>query len=332
MLLKLADRVTAWLERWPWLVPVSSFLFGWASFALVQRGERLARLIAATVVLSWIWLLAEELLGRWLVRWTQGRASPALIHFVTQSLQLEMLFFSLPFLIAGTHLDAGQILFMLLACAATLICTLDRVYLQRISADGITHVIFHAFCSFLTGWVLLPIVFGLPLEAAMPLALTLTGVMVLACLPRVLSGVGGWRRAQRLTLIALGLVLLWLARAHIPAANLVVKQSLITQSVSEELVPGDERARMAVADLSQGVIAFVAIRAPLGLAQEVAFEWRLDGVLQDRIPATLRGGRELGYRLYSRKRNFPAQPRGHWTVQLRTPDGQLIGRMDFDVV
>lgn len=331
MLLKLADRVTSWLERWPWAVPVSSFLFGWASFALVQRGERIAQLIAATVVLSWIWLLAEELLGRWLVRWTEGRVSATLIHFVTQSLQLEMLFFSLPFLIAGTHLDAGQIGFMLMACAATLICTLDRVYLRRISADGITHVGFHAFCSFLTGWVLLPIVFGLPLEQAMPLALTLTGGMVLACLPRVLSGIGGWRRVQRLLLFALALSAFWMLRAHIPAANLAVKQSLITQQVSEELVPGAERRLIPVAELSQGVIAFVAIRAPLGLAQEVTFEWRLNGEVQDRIPATLRGGRELGYRLYSRKHNFPADPRGRWTVLLRTPDGQLIGRLAFEV-
>lgn len=113
---KLADRLTHWLtegplQRWPWLLPAISFATGWLGFALVQRGEAMARAIAAMALLAWPWLLAENVLGTWLVRMSSGRLSPKLLAFVTQSLQQEVLFFALPFLIGATQRDLGQILF-----------------------------------------------------------------------------------------------------------------------------------------------------------------------------------------------------------------------------
>lgn len=332
MMLKLFNWAQVFLQRHPWLLPLLSFGFGWASFVLVQRGEHLARAIAGLAVIGWPWLLAEELLGSWLVKRTGGRLSTGLLHFITQSLQLEMLFFALPFLIGATHGDPGQIVFTGLAAVATLICTLDPVYARRVAGDNLVHVVFHAFCSFLTGLVLLPIVFTLPLEAALPLAWTLTGVMLLASLPRLLAGSHSiWMRLLRLGAMTGLLLGLWAARAHIPPAGLWVPQSLITQTISDDLVPGDELTQVPAQQLDQGLVAFVAVRAPHGLSQSVTFEWRHQGVLQDRISAEIRGGREQGFRLYSRKRNFPAEPSGAWTVDLLTPQGQRISRLQFRV-
>ena len=80
---------------------------------------------------------------------------------------------------------------------------------------------------------------------------------------------------------------------------------------------------------ASGAVAFVAVRAPTGLSQAVVFDWHQDGRLIDRIPAEISGGREAGFRTYSRKQNFPADSRGNWRVDLRTPQGQLIARMRF---
>ena len=333
MLLNLFERAQAFLSRYPWLLPLLSFALGWTSFFLVQRGETLARVIAAIAVIGWPWLLLEELLGDWLARRSGGRIDRRLLHFVTQSLQLEMLFFALPFLIGATHGDPGQIAFTALAVLATLVCTLDPLYLRGIARDSLTHVVFHAFCSFLAGLVLLPIVLRLPLEAALPLAWLLTGLMLLAGLPRILSRSLPWHgRLLRLLAMAGLLLGLWAARAHVPPAGLWVPQALITQSVSDELVPGAPlRSLDAQALQRDGLVAFAAIRAPLGLSQSVAFEWRHQGELQDRITAVVRGGREEGFRLYSRKQNFPAEPRGRWTVDLLTPQGQRLQRLEFSV-
>ena len=50
------------------------------------------------------------------------------------------------------------------------------------------------------------------------------------------------------------------------------------------------------------------------------------------IAVRITGGREQGYRAWSFKRGFPADPRGHWRVQVVTERGQLIGQLEFDIM
>lgn len=302
---------------------------GWISFALVQRGERLSRLIAALTVLGWIALLAEDFLGNWIARVSRGRLSERLLHFATQSLQIEILFFALPFLIAATHADAGQIIFTGAVIVAAIACTVDPLYTSRIAGTAARSVAFHAFCSFLAGLVVLPIALQLPLEKAVPLSLGLTALLTLFCLRRLFTGVSRLRGCIRISVMLTVLVVVWLGRSHIPPAGLVVKQALITATVSDELEPGAALQKISAADLSNGIDAFFAVHAPLGLAQSVTFEWFHKDELLDSIPATIKGGRAEGFRTYSRKQNFPLESRGRWTVNLRTPDGQLIARLNF---
>jgi hypothetical protein len=145
------------------------------------------------------------------------------------------------------------------------------------------------------------------------------------------TGVSRLRGVVRISVLLAVLALVWFGRAHIPPAGLLVKQAVITATVSEDLEPGAPLKSISAADLANGIDAFVAVHAPLGLAQSVRFEWFHGSELLDTIPATIKGGREEGFRTYSRKQNFPLESRGHWTVNLRTPDGQLITRMDFFV-
>lgn len=328
---RLIERVLSFLHRYPWLLPLLSFCAGWISYALVQRGERMARWIAALALLGWLALLAEDFLGNWITRLSRGRLNHKLLHFATQSLQQEILFFALPFLIAATQRDFGQLAFTGFAVFAALVSTIDPLYNTRIASAGARSVIFHAFCSFLAGLVVLPMVFGLPLEQSLPLSIALTVVFTLASLPRLLADAGALRRVLRLGVLALALAALWLCRAHIPPAGLRVTQSAITTTVSDELEPGPAFGRIAAAQLADGVSAFAAVRVPQGLSQAVTFEWRHDGVLVDSIAGTIKGGREAGYRTYSRKLNFPADSLGPWTVDLRAASGQLICRMAFSV-
>jgi hypothetical protein len=67
----------------------------------------------------------------------------------------------------------------------------------------------------------------------------------------------------------------------------------------------------------------------MGVAQSVIFEW-CHGHECERIPAEIRG--TLGYwRTYSRKHVFWQNPQGSWTVDVLTPQGQLLKRMRFAV-
>jgi hypothetical protein len=123
--------------------------------------------------------------------------------------------------------------------------------------------------------------------------------------------------------------LFWQVRGQIPAAGLAVTDARVTQTI-DGLTPGSPVRRLRQQDLAQGVIAFAAIRAPAGLSQQVVFEWRHNGE-RERIEVEIHGGRADGFRAYSRKRAFPADPTGVWTVDVLTPQAQLLERLSFVV-
>lgn len=87
---------------------------------------------------------------------------------------------------------------------------------------------------------------------------------------------------------------------------------------------------------SQGDVAYVftAIFAPMGLSTQVIHEWQyFDSqknawITQGRVPFTISGGRDGGYRGYSLKSSLVA---GKWRVNVITPAGLFIGRVSFTV-
>ena len=322
-------RAIAFLDRVPWLLPAASFVAGWIGFIMVQRGEALARIIAFLALLGWVWLLIEPWVRRLLER-RKPRMGNFVVNFVSQSLQQELLFFSLPLVIGATQPDAGQIAFTAIVALAALISTIDPIYERYVATRAARRLMFHAFCSWIAALVVLPMVMLLPLERALPVSLAAVTLWLLVTLPLSLYSLRSWPTR---TIWVAGVVfvplLLWELRAQLPAAGLAVTEARITQSV-EQLTPGPPLRRLARADLERGIIAFAAIRAPAGLAQEVIFEWRHNGE-RERIVERIQGGNAGGFRTYSRKYVFPPDPVGVWTVDVLTPQEQLLQRLRFVV-
>lgn len=320
-----------YLDRVPWLLPTASFSIGWLSFFLFQRGEDLARGIALIALLGWPWLLAENLLGRWVVARSKGRLSIGAVRFVTQQIQQEILFFALPFLFGAMVLEPGQMLFVGAAVVIAILVSIDPIYRHRIAPHAGLSSALHAYCTFIASLVVLPVALHMPLEQALPLSMAITAGSLLLSLPRMLMA------APTLKLRLLGCAaltaifpLMWASRAAIPPAGLWVREARVALHVAN-LEPGPAVEHFGPGELqASGAVAFVAVRAPTGLSQAVVFDWHREGELIDRIPAEISGGREAGFRTYSRKQNFPAESRGNWRVDLRTPQGQLIARMRFD--
>jgi hypothetical protein len=90
---------------------------------------------------------------------------------------------------------------------------------------------------------------------------------------------------------------------------------------------------VSAAEVKQrGLVAYTAIYAPAGLRQAVRHVWRHDGQVVEVVGLSpVLGGRREGYRTYSRKTAFPADPQGRWSVDVVTASGQLIGRLRFRV-
>jgi hypothetical protein len=328
-LMSLLRRLFAIVNRFPWLMPALSFAAGWVGFLLVRRGEDAARIVALLALAGWFWLLLEPWVRRRLER-RRRHVGNFVVNFVSQSLQQELLFFSLPLLIGATHRDVGQVGFTSLVAAAALLTTVDPLYERLIATRAARRMTFHAFCSWIAALVVLPMVLLLPVEEALPISLAAVGVWLLLTLPLSLYSLPRWRsRIAWLGGMIVVPLMFWELRGQIPAAGLAVTDSRVTQTI-DGLTPGNAVRRLRKADLEQGVIAFAAIRAPAGLSQQIVFEWRHNGE-REQIPVEIHGGRAEGFRAYSRKHAFPADPAGVWTVDVLTPQAQLLERLRFVV-
>lgn len=78
---------------------------------------------------------------------------------------------------------------------------------------------------------------------------------------------------------------------------------------------------------------FTAVFAPTGLETGIVHVWERgapDGWLEtDRIPYPMRGGRDGGYRGYTRKQHLQA---GRWRVRVETTGGRELLRVPFELV
>lgn len=320
------------LRRRHMLLPLASFIAGCASYALVERSAAMAQIIGAMVLASWLWILAEPLLARHIERLSRGRIPARLLPMITQSLHQETLFFALPFVAAATVWSSAQPLFLALVALAALVTTLDPIYIGRICARPGRLLVFQAFCAFVAALVVVPLALQRDTTIALEVAAVLT---LLGLLPGALRWLRdtprrAWPRGVAIGLLALAAA--WGLRAHVPAVALEARDLRATTALDAKLTPGAALTRIDASTLRQhGLTAFAAIRAPLGLRQQLFFEWRHEGRMVERIGTDIAGGRSAGYRTFTRKRNFPADPGGRWEISLRTSSGQLLGRTTLHV-
>lgn len=326
----LIERATAFLRRYPGLVALFGFVSGLASFLLVDRQAGLAKVIAAVMLVSWLWLVLGHSLRAWLERCFGLRLPPPLLHYATQMIHQESLFFILPFYIITTSWNTGQVLFTGVLGLAALVSILDPLYYRGLAPRRWLYLAFHSLTLFAVLLTALPIILQLDTVQSYRWAL---GVALLLALPSLAALTGrGWRRWLMAPLLLVALAGLgWLARLWVPPATLWLTEVAISHEIRER-APAERLRRVGVERLrDEGLYAYTAINAPRGLAERIQHVWRLNGKEVDRITLSIQGGRDAGYRAWTHKRNFPADPRGKWQVQVLTEAGQLIGMLRFEV-
>lgn len=80
--------------------------------------------------------------------------------------------------------------------------------------------------------------------------------------------------------------------------------------------------------------AYTAVFSPGSLNTDIVHVWQFRNeagkwVTATRIPLYLSGGRSGGFRTFSHKYNFTPGP---WRVSVETPRGQIIGRLNFEII
>lgn len=319
---QLLDRLAPYRH---WMAPIS-FGSGLASFLLIQRSERLAMALALLLLLSWGIMLLESTLTRW-------KLPRGLLRFLVQAVHQETFFFSLPFFFVTTSWNTPQIFFTGTLALAGLATIWDPVYYGVIAARRALFLIFHALSVFVTMLVALPILLHLTTAQSLGLASISIALFSLPGLAQVLDR----QRPMQLAALLLGAIalgmLMWQIRFWVPPATLWVRQAVITDHVDvASKSPGSPLALVTPAQLhAEGLYAYTAIYAPRQLHERVYHRWVLNGEEVNRIPLEISGGREEGYRAWSHKKGFPADPRGGWRVDVVTEGGQLIGSLSFVV-
>jgi hypothetical protein len=252
-------------------------------------------------------------------------------EYTVQTLAHGLLLFVLPGYLASTTFGARTMPFFLLLAAVTLLTTIDPWYRALIlprPACAAAVLGLALFAGLNVAW---PLIGLAPGRAALARA----ALASLAIAPPGWRGPAGWRRILRVALpVGLAVPAAWLLRPAIPPVPLQLIDATVARAVVE-LEPVDPVATISVETLRGwgGLVAYTPVVAPAGLRQAVLHHWRHEGTVVSTValPTAIRGGRARGFRTFSHKNDFPADPRGRWTVDVLTASGQLIGRLAFRV-
>jgi hypothetical protein len=324
--------IVAFARRWG--VSLASFVGGLLTLFVFRRGVPHVALIVGYLLLLWI-LVAVLVQTRDTLAASERRAHRLVLgatEYAVQTLYHGVLLFLLPAYWAATTLTSVNAVFLATLVALALLATFDPWYRAVVQPRPWAGYVFFLVSLFGALNLALPLV-GLPPEAALAVA-AWTAVVALTpavCRARAWS----WWRGLAVT-VALGMLATSAAlvgRVAIPPAPLFMADARLAWDVGtvDALEP---RSPIAAAALHRnGLVAHTAIYAPAGLKQPVDHIWRQEGQIINVIRLTpVEGGRREGYRTFSRKLSFPADPRGRWTVDVTTAAGQLIGRLRFRVV
>jgi hypothetical protein len=325
-------RWQALWARWRHGVALLSFAAGVGSFLLIQRQERVAQALVILLPLSWLLAVAEPALQRLAERRTALRLSPLLAGYLTQALHQESLFFTLPFFIATVTWNSAQTVFIALMAALALVSIVDPLYYRRVLPHRALLWGFHAVAAFVTVLTAAPMLWQLTTTQSLLIALAVLGALSIPVWWQLLRLPLGLRGILTLA-AALSLIwVLWQLRAAIPPSTLRVTRIVVSDRVDPALKePGESLTRLQTTALTGGVYVWSAIHAPRGLHERIEHRWLHDGLLVDTVTLDIAGGREAGYRAWSRKQTFGDNPRGDWEVRVVTQSDQLIGSIRFRV-
>ena len=339
----LRDRVSSVLGRhgrklW-WIHSFYALGLGVSVLLFAQKGFAAVRWLSATVVVAWLLVVVVFRLfgGRAEAEAiTSGKRMRFLVMtYVLKNLYQGMLFFLLPFYWKSSTPTAINFAFTLLLGACALVSTLDVLFDELVMRSRVLASVFHGFTLFASFDLLVPALFP---------EITTLHAQVVAALVTVL---GFWSLhvstqafaknrtfALLFASLAAGAGLAWFGRAVIPPVPMHLASGAVGPYVLGDGRLGMEVKTLRASELRQ-LVAVTNIVAPGGDTEGLHHVWRREGDEVFRATkSTLRGlGQHGAIRLSSKLEGkaLPKELKGVWSIDVETPDGQLVGRVGFTV-
>jgi hypothetical protein len=323
-------RTVVWLRRWG--ISLASLIGGLLTLFVFRRDLPRAAWIIGYVLLLWL-VVAVLTQVRGVLEARGHHRVVGAAEYAVQSLGHGILLFLLPAYWASSTVTSGNVVFLGLLLVLALLATFDPWYRALVQPY-----------PWATALFLLVSIFG-ALNVALPLvgmrpegALVASAFLAMLALTPTVRRASGWPWIRTLGVLTVAALLgAWAAsagRAWIPPAPLSLGHGTIARTVVEGEPAGAFSGPISVTQVREngGLVAYTPIHAPAGLRQPVAHVWRRGGRVVDVVSLSpVRGGRREGFRTYSRKTGFPADPVGRWSVDVVTESGQLIGRLRFRI-
>jgi hypothetical protein len=310
-------------------VSTASFVGGLLTLFVFRRGLPQLGWMVGYLLLLWL-VFAVLVEARQVLEARGHRLVVSAGDYTVQSLVHGLLLFVLPAYWASTTLTSPNVLFLALLVGLAVLATFDPWYAALVRPrPWLNHAVF-AVTTFAALAVALPLV-GIPPIGALVMS---AGLAAMALAPAVRRA-GEWTWKAALGVAAGGalaaMVAVVLARIAIPPAPISLAEATMARSV-EDGEPRDAiSASISAAALREsGLVAYTAVYAPSGLRQPIQHVWWHGQQRVETVSLSpVFGGRQRGFRTYSRKTVFPEDVIGRWTVDVTTSTGQLIGRLGF---
>ncbi|MCA1930522.1 DUF5924 family protein [Rheinheimera sp.] len=319
-------------KKYSGLVALFGFCTGLFSLWQVERREEFAQFFAILMVVGWLWLTGEYWLRKGLLHKFGISLSKDITHLITQLLHQETLFFALPFFLAATDWDQPQAFFTLLLLCCALVAVIDPAYNRLLTKQRALFLLYHCFSLFAVLMVVLPLLFFMTTTQSLGLALIISALLSIPSIRPLLAQPGRWRLPVLSLLLVVMATSIWFSRSLIPAPVLNLNDIRLSQHMDyAQRLPGAAITELSQAELKRGLYAYTSVRAPRGLKEQIYHEWIHNGQSIERIPLNISGGREGGYRAWTRKQQFPQDAVGKWKIRVVTDSGQLLGAIRFTV-
>jgi hypothetical protein len=255
--------------------------------------------------------------------------------YVLKNLYQGMLFFLLPFYWKSSTLGAPNFFFVALLAVCALVATLDVIFDEVVIRRRVLASVFHGMTLLGTMNLLIPALF--PDTRTLYALIAAAAITVLAFWTLHVPARAFLRNrnvALLVATVAAGMGLAYFGRAFVPPVPMHVSAAAVGPVVLSDGRLVMEVKRLHTSAIRQ-LVAVTDIVAPGGIGDELQHVWRLEGetvriLATTRVPGANTGTLRLRSMIGAEK--LPAKLAGAWTVDVETRDGQLIGRVAFEVI
>ncbi len=310
------------IQRIMKLQPFFSFSTSLVVIFLFKKGFEYVPIVIVSVIFAFFYITFRLYLLKHKTGILASFWDTALIFILN-----NMLLFVIPFYFESMTFPSRNILFAPVLIGLAVIAGWFEIYQRLVARHPLRGSLFYALTFFCVLNFIFPILFGMRNIWSL---LASGGIAAVTVIVFVYPHIDMLKNKKNTLVFLLGIaiffVLLWFGRSLIPPSPLKLNRAVACVEI-ENYRPRNPFNR-AKADVVPEVYFYSSVFAPRGLAERINHIWYHNGrKLLSISLSEIKGGRKEGFGTWSRRLILEGQ--GHYTVEVWTDGGQLLGTGNF---